>query len=110
MLHRPIELDYEAIYSACTTHTFSSIIWVDPSLDYGRYFDPFYCVFSTDESIMEIMMLEYVPWDDHHHHSSLPYPIEDNLSDWYLPNVVESFTSFVSIREVNSKNNLFNTK
>jgi len=47
-------------------------------------------------------------WDDHHHHSSLLDSIEDDLSDVYLPNIVKSFTSFVSIYEFDSKKNLSN--
>ena len=88
MLLIPIEKFYEAIYSDCVTHTFSSINWVDRSLDYGIPYDPFSCIFSTDESIMEIMMLEDMPWDRHHHCSSLPDSIEDNLGGLYLPNLV----------------------
>lgn len=71
----PIELDYEAIYSACVMHTFSLINWFDRSLDDGTYFDPFSHVFSTDESIMEIMMLDDAPWNDHHLCSTLPGPL-----------------------------------
>lgn len=104
----PIELDYEAIYSACAMHTFSLINWFDRSLDDGTYFDPFSHVFSTDESIMEIMMLDDAPWDDHHLCSTFPGSIEDTLSDVYLPNFIESFMSSFHFHEVNSKNNLSN--
>lgn len=99
----PIELDYEAIYLACVTHTFSSITWIDLSLDYGTSSHPFSRIFSSDENIMEIMMPNNVSWDDHHHHSSLPDSVEYNLNDLYLPNAFQSFTNSISIHEVNSK-------
>lgn len=57
---------------------------------------------------MKIVMPDDVLWDDHHHHSFLPYPIKDNLSDVYLRNIIEYFTNFVSIHEFDSKKNLSN--
>lgn len=59
---------------------------------------------------MEIMMPDDASWDDHHHHSSLPESIEDNLSDMYLPNIVDSFTNYISIHNIDSKNNISNIK
>lgn len=49
-------------------------------------------------------------WEDHHHHSSLPDSIENNLFDVYLPNFFESFTSSIYIREVNSEKNILNNE
>lgn len=106
----PIEIDYEAIYLACSTYSFSSINWVDKSLDYGTSSDRFSCALSTDESIMEIVILGDAPWDDHQHHSPLPDSIDHNLSDVYLSNIIESFTNYVSIHKVDSKRNLTNIK
>lgn len=108
MLLSPIELDYEAIYSSCASYTLSSINWVDQSSDYGTPSDPFCRIFAIDESIMEIMEPNDALWDDHHHHSSFPYSIEDNLSDLYLPNVVKSFTNSIFIHEFESKKNPLN--
>ena len=73
-------------------------------------YDPFSHIFSTDESIMEIMMIDHTPQDEHHHHSSLPDSIEDNLSNVYFPNFVEPFTNFASIHEVEYEKNLLNIK
>lgn len=103
----PIELNYEAIHLACVTHSdlVSSINQVDHSLDYGMSSDPFSCEFPTDESIMEIMMPNDVPLDDHHHHSSLSDSIKDNPNDFYQPNIVELSTNYVSIHEVDSNKN-----
>jgi len=89
----------------CGSHL-SSINWVDQSLYYGTSFDSFSGIFPTDESIIEIIIPDDASWDDHHNHSSLPYFIEDNLSDVYLPNIVKSITNFVSIHEVDSEKNL----
>lgn len=91
----PFEIEYEAIYSACLTH----------SRDYGSSSDPFSSTFSTDESIMEIMMSDDVSWDDSHHRSSLPKTFEDNLGDIYSPNIVEISTDSLSIHDINSKKN-----
>jgi len=54
----PVELYYQGIHSPCTDYfnPSSLINCVDFSLDYGTLYDPFSCMFSTDERIMEIMM------------------------------------------------------
>lgn len=110
MLLNPIELHYEAIYSSCATqfYSFSSIIWVHHSLDYGTSSDVYSHVFPTHDSIKEIMMLVDAPWDDHHHLSSFLDSIEDNLIYLYLPNIIESFMCSVSIQEVYFENNFLN--
>lgn len=64
--------------------------------------DPFSHIVSTDQSIMEIMMSDNAPWDEHHHHSSFQNTIEDNLSGVYLPNFLEPFTNFIAIHEIDS--------
>lgn len=63
MLLNVIKLDYAAIYLNCTTYfdPSSSINWVDRSLDYGTFSDPFSHTFSTDERIMDIMMPDDAP-------------------------------------------------
>ena len=104
----PVEQDYEAICLAYAAHNFSSINWVDRSLDYGTSSDPFLHTFSTDESIIEIMMSNDASWDEHHHHSSFPDTIEDNISGVYLPNIVKPFMNFISIHEIDSEKNLSN--
>lgn len=78
------------------------------SSDYCTSSEPFFCVFSTDESILDIMMPDNATWDNHHHHSSIPDSIKDNLIDVYLHNVIKYFTSSVSIHEVNFEKNLSN--
>lgn len=110
MLVSAIEFDYEAIYSFCVVHsTLSfSINWVDHFLDYGISSDSFSHTFSTNERIMEITMSDDAPWDNHHHYSSFLDSFEDNVSELYRPNVVEMSTNFISIHDIDSKNNFSN--
>jgi len=70
-------------------------------------FDPFSRTFFVNESIMEIMMSNDAPWDEHHH-SSFPYTIEYNINGVYLPNFVEAFTNSIFIHDIDSENNLLN--
>jgi len=79
ILFNPIELEYEDIYSACPkNYDFnSSINWVDHSQDFGSTSNSFIGTLSTDESIMEIMMLDETAWDDNHRRSSLPETLEN---------------------------------
>ena len=49
----------------------SLVIWVDHSLDFGTPSDPFSSTFLTYENIVESMMPEGEPWEDHHHRSHL---------------------------------------
>ena len=47
--------------------------------------------FLTDESIMEVMTLDEMPWNDYHHHSSfLPIldKIENNFSSMFSSEIV----------------------
>lgn len=104
----PIEQDHETIYSACPAHTFSLINWIDQSLDYGTPSYPFSCTFFTDKGIMEIMVSNNASWNEHHHHSSFPNTIEDNLSGVYLPDFVKPFTNYVSIHEIECEKNILN--
>lgn len=104
----PIELDYEAIYSTCVSHTISSIDLFDQSLDYGTSSNPLSCIFSTNESIMQIRILDDASWDNHHHHSSLLDFIEVNISDIYLLDLYICFVSYVSIKEADYEKNLLN--
>lgn len=57
---------------------------------------------------MEIMMPDDASWDDNHHRSSMSDTFEDNLSDIYLPNIVQISRNFVSIHEIDYEKNLSN--
>jgi len=93
----PIELDYKAIYLTSEISYFDSLNCVDRSLDYDTYSYAFSRVFPTNESIMEIMILDDASWYKHHHDSSLHDSIMDSLIDVYLPNYADRFMNFVSI-------------
>jgi len=108
MLLSLIEQYYEAIYSACASHTFSLINFVDWSLNYGTPSDPLSYIFSTNQGIMEIIMLDDTSWDEHHDRSSLTDSIEDNISGLYMPNFFEPSMNFISIHEINFEKNLSN--
>ena len=47
----------------------SSSVWVDRSREYGTPLDPWSKVHGTDEGILQSMMIEGAPWNDHHHRS-----------------------------------------
>ena len=55
-------------------------------------------------------MSDDAPWDEHHHHSSLPNSIEDSLNDVYLLNSVKFKKINMYIHEVDSERNLLNIK
>ena len=46
-------------------------IWVDRSLEYGTSSDPWSHILSTDEGIIQSMMIGDMPWEDYHHRSHL---------------------------------------
>ena len=49
----------------------SSSVWIDRSKEYGTPSDPWSQVHSTDEGIIQSMMIDGAPWEDYHHHSHL---------------------------------------
>ena len=106
----PFELTYKLIFLACMANPdpLSLTVWVDHSLDYGTSSHPFSRIFSTDESIMESMMLKEEPWLDSHHWSHHPGYIENSLTELYRSIVVDLFTNFISIHAFNSDRNLLN--
>jgi hypothetical protein len=57
----PIESAYQTIQSAVSS---------TPSLSDSSP-DPFHIIFTTDEMIMLVILMEYTPWSDGHHHSIL---------------------------------------
>lgn len=71
-------------------------------------YDPFFSTFSTDESIMEVMISDHALYDENHHLSSLPDSSGDIISDFYSPNVVEISVDFVSIHNIDYEKNLSN--
>ena len=81
--------------------------WLDPptSLDYILYTLP------PDESIMELISLEEIPWKDHHHGSSLLpsyHMVEDHFETMVSSDIVTTPQSLALIHNVESKGNLSN--
>lgn len=58
-------------------HPHSTFVWVDRSLKYGTSWDPFSRIYSTDEGVIQSMMIGEEPWGDYHHHSHLLDENED---------------------------------
>ena len=86
----------------------SPVVWVDRSLDFDTPSDPFSSTFLTDENIVESMMSEGEPWEDHHHRSHLQDYEEDNLSELYHPSIKTLFLNSFPINAIESKKNLSN--
>ena len=83
--------------------TSSSIVWVNHSLDFGTPSNPFSSTFLTDESIVESMMPEGEPWEDHHHRSDLQDFEEDNLIEPYHPSIKTFFSNYFLINANDSE-------
>ena len=90
---------------AWVTHHDSSllIVWFDRSLDFGTPSNPFSSTFLTDEIILESMMLEGEPWEDHHHRSHLQDYKEDNIIELYHPAINTFFSNSISINAIKSE-------
>ena len=81
----------------------SPIIWVDRSLGFDTPSDPFYSTLLNDESIVESMMPEGEPWEDHQHHSHLQDYEEDNLIELYHPSKKTLFLNSFPINAIKSE-------
>ena len=88
---------------AANPNPFSSIVWVDRSLEFGTSSDSFSRIFSIDEGIVQSMMMEGEPWEDYHHRSHLQYHIEDYSNELNHPSVVDFLSNSFFIDTVDSK-------
>jgi len=86
----------------------SPIVWVDRSLEYGTSSDPFSCIHSTDEGIVQSMMIGEEPWEDYHHRSHILDDIKDYPNELNHPSVVDFLSNSVFIDTVDSERNLSN--
>lgn len=86
------------------------IVWVDHSLEYGTSSDPFSCTFSTDEGIIQSMMIEEEPWADYHHLSHLPNHIEEIPNELNHHSIIYFLLNSVFIDTFDSERNLSNIK
>ncbi len=87
-------------------HQRSSSIWIDRSKEYGTPSDPWLRVHSTDEGIIQLMMIDGAPWEDYHHHSHLLNWKEDNSSNVHHPSVFDFLEN--TVNTLDSERNLSN--
>ena len=71
--------------------------WIDRSKEYGTSSDPCSHVYSTDEGIVQSMMIDGAPWEDYHHRSHIPDYKEDTPSDLYHPSVFHFLSNTVNM-------------
>jgi hypothetical protein len=112
-----VEASYDAIQSASPSpenqHILASTAYSFPSwLDsLSSTFDYILQIFPSDESIMEIIIIKEVPWDDNHDHSSfLPSldEIEKHIHSIFPDGVFDSPQSPILTRDTISDGNLGN--
>jgi hypothetical protein len=68
-------------------------------------------IFPSDESIMEILSIDNVPWDDNHHRSSFLPPLEEihnDIHSVFTPDVTHSPQSPILTQDTLSKGNMGN--
>lgn len=104
----PIESSQKAIFRACAANPnlHSTIVWVDLSLEYGTSLDPFSRIHSTDEGIIQSMIIGEMPWEDYHPRSYLLDDNEDYSNELNRPSIVDFLSN--SVNTIDSKCNLSN--
>ena len=86
----------------------SPIVWVDFSLEYGTFSDPFSRIHSMDEGIVQSIMIGEEPWEDYHYHSHLPDDVEDYSNELNHPLAIDFLSNSVFIDTIESEQNLSN--
>jgi hypothetical protein len=74
-------------------------------------FDYISQIFPSDESIMEMLSIDEVPWDDNHHRSSFLPPLEEiqeDIHSIFPPDVVDFPQSPILTQDTISEGNLGN--
>ena len=84
----------------------SSSIWIDRSKEYGTPSDPWSQVHSTDEGIVQSMMIDGAPWEYYHHRSHLLNWKEDNSGNLHHPSIFDFLEN--TVNTVDSERNLSN--
>ena len=114
----PFEKIYNAIQATSHSPTNDHLLvasdcyhmpyWLEnpsPYLDYLSH------TFPMDESIMEVMSLDEMPWEDYHHRSSFLSPchmVEDHFTSMVSSDIVLNPQSLILTRSVDSEGNLCN--
>ena len=93
---------------AASPNTLSPIVWIDRSLEYGTSSDPFSCIHSTDEGIIQSMIIGEEPWGDYHHHSNLPDDNEYYSNELKHPSIVDFWLNYVKVETIDSERNFSN--
>jgi hypothetical protein len=113
----PVEASYVVIQSASPSSddrhlsapdTYLMSSWLN---SLTSAFDYISQIFPSDESIMEIISIDDVPWDDNHHLSSFLPPLEEIQEDIYSifpPDVVNFPQSPILTQDTISEGNLGN--
>lgn len=92
-----IELSKQSILLVCAVNPnpHSTFVWVDRSLKYGTFSDPFSRIHSMDEGIVQSMMIREEPWGDYHHRSHLPDDNEDYSNELNHPSIVDFLSNSI---------------
>jgi hypothetical protein len=113
----PAEAAYVAIQSASPSldnphllapDAYSMSSWLDSlssAIDYISH------IFPSDESIMEMLSIDDVPWDDNHHRSSFLPPLEEihkDIHSVFPPDVTNSPQSPILTQDTLSEGNMGN--
>jgi hypothetical protein len=113
----PAEATYVTIQSASpssnTSHslapdTYSVPSWLDSLSSVIDYISH---IFPSDESIMEMLSIDDLPWDDNHHRSSFLLPLEEihqDIRSVFPPNVTEAPQSAILTQDTLSEGNMGN--
>jgi hypothetical protein len=113
----PAETSYVAIQSASPSSddqhllapdTYSMPSWLS---SLSSAFDYISQIFPSDESIMEMLSIDDVPWDDSHHRSSFLPPLEEiqeDIHSVFPPDVVDFPQSPILTQDTLSEGNLGN--
>jgi hypothetical protein len=82
--------------------------WLDSLLSALDYISH---IFPSDESIMEMLSIDDLPWDDNHHRSSFLPPLEESHRDIHYvfpPNVTNALQSPILTKDTLSEGNMGN--
>jgi hypothetical protein len=113
----PTETSYIAIQSASPSSddqhllapdSYSMPSWLN---SFSFVFDYISQIFPSDESIMEILSIDDIPWDDSHHRSSFLPPLEEiqeDIHSVFPPDVVDFPQSPILTQDTLSEENLGN--
>jgi hypothetical protein len=106
----PAEATYVAIQSdsLLAPDAYSMPSWLDLLSSFVDYVSQ---IFPSDESIMEILSIDDLPWDDNHHRSSFLPPLEgihQDIHSVFPPDVTDAPQSPILTQDTLSEGNMGN--